>query len=29
MVIKRFVPLALCLALLLYGCGGGEMSLSE
>ena len=29
MVTKRFVPLALCLALLLYGCGGGEMSLSE
>jgi hypothetical protein len=29
MATTRIVPLTLCLALLLYGCGGGEMSLTE
>lgn len=29
MATTRTIPLALCLALLLYGCGGGEMSLTE
>ena len=28
-MIRRFVPLALCGTLLLCGCGGGEMSLTE
>jgi len=29
MAIKRFVPLALGVTVLLWGCGGGEMSLTE
>ncbi len=29
MTIRRFVPLALGVTLLLWGCGGGEMSLTE
>ena len=29
MVFRRFVPLALGVSLLLWGCGGGEMSLTE
>jgi hypothetical protein len=29
MATTRFAPLALCLLLLLYGCGGGAMSLTE
>ncbi len=29
MEIKRLIPLALCVTLLLSGCGGGEMSLTE
>jgi len=29
MAINRFVALALCVTLLLWGCGGGEMSLTE
>ena len=29
MATTRTIPLALCLALLLYSCGGGEMSLTE
>ena len=29
MAVERFVPLVLCVTLLLSGCGGGEMSLTE
>ena len=29
MTLERFVPLAFCVMLLLGGCGGGEMSLTE
>jgi hypothetical protein len=29
MAIRRVVPLVLCVALLVWGCGGGEMSLTE
>jgi len=29
MTIKRFVPLALCVTVLVCGCGGGEMTLTE
>ena len=29
MAVKRFVPLVLCVTLLVSGCGGGEMSLPE
>jgi hypothetical protein len=29
MVVMRFVPLVLCITLLLNGCGGGELSLTE
>ena len=29
MAVKRFIPLVLWVTLLLYGCGGGEMSLTE
>jgi hypothetical protein len=29
MTVRRFVPLALGVTLLLWGCGGGEMSLTE
>ena len=29
MVVARFVPLVLCVTLLLFGCGGGEVSMTE
>lgn len=29
MAVERFVPMVLCVTLLLSGCGGGEMSLTE